>query len=641
MWGGRDVEAELGIPLATKDPRYIGFPFFRVRDHFNLGSSPSVPFLSHVTDIQGTVKFSQVRAKHLFKWGFDASRVRYNQPFANAIRGNHQILGRFTNSSPADLLLGLVQWSIRRTGPAESYLRSTSYGMYFNDDYRVMPRLTLNLGARYEINKPPIDRYNRLSNFDPGLRKLVIAGDEGIPDLPDRLERGGVADLVMLARDVGAPRSLVHTDYNNFSPRLGFAWRPFTGDRTVIRGGYGIFYSGYLLDPVRASLATVYPFTALESTFSRSGEPRSLSHPFPEDETNLDVASGGIFLGGFDTRPPTGYVQSWSLTVERDLGGGTALETAYVGSRGLHQGLRYNLNQPFRSRELFEAWQAFPRPFPEASAIDYYSFGSSSIYHAAQVSLRRRAGGGLFYRVNYTWSKSIDDASSTVNNFYFSPQNPRDLKTERGRSNFDRRHVFNASWAWELPVGKGKAWWGGAGGLAQALLGGWQLSGTAHLYSGDPITVITGDFADLLGESWRPNRIRSGFQPRQPALGKKGVDYPWYQPEAFEVVPCLGEPRCQPSQYGFEPFGFGNSGRNILDGPGLATINFGLMKNFRFKESRRFQLRWELFNAFNRVNLRRPNEAVDSFSAGLVRSVSRSTRGGGPRVMQFALKFEF
>ena len=190
-------------------------------------------------------------------------------------------------------------------------------------------------------------------------------------------------------------------------------------------------------------------------------------------------------------------------------------------------------------------------------------------------------------------------------------------------------------------MGRGKPWVGNAGGLVNALLGGWRLSGTTRLYSGDPLTIVTGDFNEFAGESFRPNRVGSGFQPVRRGAGRRGVDYPWYKPGDFEKVPCLGKPRCQPSAHGFEPFQFGNSGRNILDAPGMATVNFGLMKNFRFRERHRLQLRWEVFNAFNRVNLLRPNEFFDELSAGLVRRVSRSTVFGGPRVMQVALKYEF
>ncbi len=632
IWAGRDIAGELGIPGSTTDPDLIGFPRFTVLDHFPIGAANSQPIFYHVTDIQGSTKLTWVRARHVLKWGFDISRMRFNQPYFDNNRGTFAFQDRWTGHAIGDFLLGLLNNTSRTVGSTRNYLRATTLGAFLNDDYKITRTLTLNLGLRYEIDRPPVDRYDRASNFVPGLNKIVISDDRSIPDLQERLVEAGLADRVALARDVGIPRSLVYTDYTNFAPRVGFAWRVRGSQKTVLRGGYGIFYSGHLFNPIRTNLMTNFPFS-LRQTFSRqTNDPTvlTLSSPFPDRRTQL---AGVTNSNGYELHAASGYLQSYNLTVERDLGGGTAVEIGYVGSKGTHLGRQYDYNQPFRSRDLYQAGIPFQRPVSGLNAIQYFAFGSNSIYNSGQISLRRRARGGFFYRVNYSYSKSIDDASQLSGNAdggVSGAQNSRDLKGERGRSDFDRGHVFSAAWSWQIPWARRRLLWGG-----------WQLSGTATLYTGSPFTVQVLDVDASLGESARPNRLAKGLQDEIPGAGKRGVDYPFFQLRAFERVPrCTARDSCLPSPNGFEPFGFVNAGRNILDGPGQSFLNLALLKNFRMRERRNFQLRYEVFNIFNHANLFLPNRNFNSVSGGIIDQVTDRGRGG-PRVMQLALKYEF
>ncbi len=643
VWAGRDVATELGIPGTTTDPELVGFPRFTVLDHFVIGSSANQPDLAHVTDIQADAKFTWVRSRHVLKWGFDVSRLRFNAPFLDNVRGTLTFQDRWTGHSIGDLLLGLPNNTSRTVGVTRNYLRATSYGMFFNDDYKIARSLTLNLGVRYEIDKPPVDRYDRVSNFIPGPNKIVIADDRALPDLAERLAGANLADSFALARDFGLPRSLVYTDYTNFAPRAGFAWRFLGSQKTVVRGGYGVFYGGHLLETVRRNLMTGFPFS-INQTFSRQqNNPNllTLSNPFPDQRTQ---AMGVTNTNGYELDPATGYLQSYNLTIERDLGRGTAVEIGYVGSKGTHLGRQYDINQQLRSLELYQTGSPFPRPISGLNQINYYSFGSNSIYSAGQVSLRRRARGGSFYRLNYTYSKSIDYASQTTGmsaGGFGGAQNAQDLKSERGRSDFDRGHTFTGSFSWYLPVGAGKLFLGNARALPQAMFGGWQLSGTATLYSGQAFTVTSVDVDQNLGESLRPNRLGSGRESDQPAAGRRGVDFPFFRVTDFEKVPrCESRETCLPSPNGFLPFTFGNAGRNILDGPGQAYANLALLKNFRMRERRNLQFRYEVFNVFNHANFMLPNRSFNALSGGLITRVNDGGRGG-PRVMQWALKYEF
>jgi hypothetical protein len=576
------------------------------------------------------------------KWGADFERVRFNQPFLNNTRGTFAFQRNWTQHSVADLLLGMLQSSTRTAETTRSYVRSFSMGAFFNDDYKLTRSLTLNIGMRYELDMPPVDRYGRASNFVADLGKIVLSDDAAIPGLAARLAKYNVQDKVVLAKDVGYPRALVYPDYLNFAPRLGFAWRSPAKRTTVIRGGYGVFYTGHLLNPIKVSLMTGFPFS-VNQTFSRLGSNTSLvtlSNPFPDTRATEGNSTNS---NGYDPRPPLGYLQSFSLTVERELGSGMAIEAAYVGSKGTHLGRRYDLNQPIRSLAAYQAGQAFPRPIPGINTINYYSFGSNSNFNAGQFSLRKRSR-GMFFRANYTFCKSIDDASQLNGNSaggFANAQDSRNLKSERGRSDFDRRHVITGVFSTPLPFGRGRKLFSGATGWRNGIIGGWQMSGSATYYSGQAFTITTAGIDANLGESSRPNRVGTGIQADIPGAGRRGVDYPWYTLSAFEKVPrCSARDVCETSAYGFTPFAFGNSGRNILDGPTQHYTNVALLKNFRFQERKNFQIRYELFNILNHANFMLPDREFNALGGGLITGVNDRGRGG-PRVMQLALKVEW
>lgn len=641
-WQGQNIAAELGIPGTTADPKLTGFPLFNIQDHFSIGAAAAQPTEYHVTTLMASAKFTMVRSRHVLKWGFDIERVRFNQPFYNNSRGTFVFQRAWTGHSIGDFLLGMLQSTTRTAETTRNYMRATSNGAYFNDDFKITRSLTLNLGLRYELDMPPYDRYDRMSNFVTELGKIVISDGRNLPQLNERLAKYNLLDKVVFAGDVGYPRSLIFTDYNNIAPRFGFAWRMPGKRTTVIRGGYGIFYTGPLLNPIRTSLMTGFPFSVNQS-FSRLATNTSLvtlSNPFPDARATEPNSTNS---NGYDPRPPTGDLQSYSFTIERDLGKSIALEVAFVGSKGTHLGRQYDLNQPIRTLAAYQANQAFPRPYAGVNTLNYYSFGANSSYNAFQASLRKR-GRGTFYRINYSFGKSIDDASQITGNSdggFAGAQNSRDLKSERARSDFDRTHVITGIFSWQVPMGKGRRWLSSARGVQQGFVGGWQLSGTATYYSGQPYTITSADVDLTIGESSRPNRIGSGVQEDIPGAGRRGVDYPYFKVTDFEKVPrCSARDACLPSPYGFTPFGFGNSGRNIVVGPSQNFINLALMKNFPVGELKKLQLRYEVFNITNHANFQLPNRQFNSLGGGLITNVVDRGRGG-PRVMQLALRFDF
>jgi hypothetical protein len=261
------------------------------------------------------------------------------------------------------------------------------------------------MSLRYEINEPMHDKYDRMLNFVPALNKIVIASAAALPNLDQLLDQAGLQGRVALAKDQNLPRGLVFTNYKNIAPRLGFAWRPFGDNKTVLRGGYGIFHTGNQLNDVRASLATAFPFT-LRLNFSRvTTDPDflTLSAPWPDSRATI---SGANASSGFQLEGPAGYLQNYNLAVQRQLDKGSTLEIAYAGSKGTHLGRQYNINMPVRSAEFYQkVGTGFPVPYTGLGTINYWSFGSTSIYNSGQATFQKRGSGGLFYRLSYIYSK--------------------------------------------------------------------------------------------------------------------------------------------------------------------------------------------------------------------------------------------
>jgi hypothetical protein len=286
------------------------------------------------------------------------------------------------------------------------------------------------------------------------------------------------------------------------------------------------------------------------------------------------------------------------------------------------------------------------RPFPYFNgAINQFQFFSNSLYYAGQISIRKRARGGTFFRLNYAYGKSLDDASqingTSDAGLVAAAQDINNRRADWSRSDSDRGHVVTAAFSWQVPLGRGRKFFGNAHGLGQALIGGWQFSGTSFFATGPPLTPVAADVNLNLGESQKPNRIAKGV-PAEISGQKRGVDYPWFEPSAFVKVPqCVSVTvGCPPDRYGFKPFVYGNSGRNIIDGPGLAYVNLAMMKNFRFHEKKNIQFRFESFNALNHPNFQMPINSFNGSGAGLIIGVAQGGRGGA-RVFQASLKFDF
>jgi hypothetical protein len=645
---GIATAADLGMQGSSADPMLAGFPLINVTNYLSLGFAANEPVQYFVTDWQFGDTFTWIKAKHVLKWGFTYDRYQFNQPYFNNSRGTMTANGNWTGNGTAangnaigDLLLGLLNSSSITTQINRNYMREESTSLFFNDDWKWTRSLTLNFGLRYELNTPPYDKYNRMSNFIPDLGKIVISSSNGVANYNDLLTNTGLTNTMALAKDAGLSRSLVHTFNKGFAPRVGFAWRPLDSHSTVLRGGYGIFYAGQLLNNVRNALDNTFPFVLANTCNRVASDPAALTLANPWNPARCSL-SGTTSAAGFDIGPVMGYIQSYNLTVERNLGKGSVVEVGFVGSKGTHLSRQYNLNLPFRTIASYQATGTFASPFPQLGTINYWDLQVNSIYNAGQIILRRRSANGIFYRIGYQYSKSIDTASQeqgASDGGFAQALDPRNLRLERARSDWDRGHTFTANFAWQLPFGRGKRLLGSGGRVQNAIAAGWQLSGTATFYTGAPFTVQDSSVNAAIGESTRPNRITSGKDIT--GDGRKGVDYRWFDATAFVHVPaCASRTNCSSDAYGFLPFAPGNSGRAILDGPGTQNINLSMFKSIPVGERKRAQFRWEVFNICNHPNFQLPNRNYNETAGGYLNDV-QSKGQGGPRIMQFALRYEF
>lgn len=573
----QNVNKAVGIPDLFSNPRDTGLSFVTVTGFSPLGHEFNNPQHGVTNSYQIIDQATLSRARHLVKFGGDFRWLQQNAFRDVQSRGFLQFLGFITQNPLADLLVGLPTLTGGAILSNPQRLRSRSFSLFANDAIRLRPHLMLNLGLRYEFNAPPVDSVDQANLFDVATRSLVRVGTGGVP-------RGGYS-----------------ADRNNFGPRIGLAWSP--GDRSwVVRTGYGVYFDQSALAPSEG-LYFNPPFFDLRLFFPLPTQLLFIHDPFPRNYPVPIPPSAFAFQR--DLKNP--YVQQWNLGVQRQLGRARVLEVSYVGSKGTHLFSARDINQPRptpRDPNL--------RPLAQFADITQLESRGNSVFHSLQVRFQQRFHRGLSLLSAYTLGKSIDDAS----NFFPSagdPNFPQDsdfVGNERGRSNFDVRQRLSIGYSYDLPLGKGR------------LLAGWQTHGILSFQTGRPFTVA------LLPENDNSNTGRSnlgfGANDRPHILRAARLDHRtperWFDTAAF-ALPSRGS--------------FGNSGRNILDGPGLATVNFSVLKNTQLIESLTLQLRAEGFNLFNRVNFNLPDIFFGSPSFGRLQSAEN------PRRIQFGLRFLF
>jgi hypothetical protein len=597
---GTNYAAIFGFKNLLTDPIARGIPNVGLTNFsgFGLTADPN----GQLTNVYQLVDHvTLIRGAHNLKFGADLRKVNYNDTGDRDARGSVTFTGAMTANPQsrsgtgvdlADLLLGLPLTAIGSPSPLAGEFNSFGYYPFLQDDWKVSSRLTLNLGVRYELDTRFVEQLNRQSFFDrsyPGGR-LLLAGTGQAFIAPNTITSGPAT-----------PRGLFPAPKNDWSPRVGLAWRPFGGNRTAVRMGYGIFYT--MVDgQTQRQLERNPPYVNIVSV-SANQDANSTSSAAIQ-VANLFPAAGSptsrpqIYTDVGNRRTP--YVQQWNLTIQQSLASSTLLELGYVGSEGTHMvfyaagnqaPLDVNPSQPTTlvSRQPFPLWGSDMRTSENAGTYSYES---------GFIKLERRLSHGLSLLAHYTFSKNLGLASD-INEAATNFLNPG---IDKGRTLNDIEHyaVFTATW--EVPVGPGKSFLGS--GALSKVLGNWMVNSIVTIRGGFPFTVFaSGDVCNCglagLGEG-------SDERAQQVGAAWSGFTqsrFEWFNTAAF-VQPRQGT--------------LGDSGNNILSGPGSANVDFSAFRIITLREKAQLQIRSEFFNLFNHVNFGNPGTTVGTSTYGVI-----------------------
>ena len=604
---------QLGIVNANRTPQLGGTPLiggFNTEIEF---SGDGGPFIVPQSAYQYEDTVSLVHRKHSFRFGSNVIR-RDVGFFISDFRGKGFFnigpgTGDFTGYEVSELLAGFIDnYSVSIPNRVDT--KSYETGYFGQDDWKISRRLTLNLGLRYDLYTPPYETSNRWSNFDVTTGQILRAGVNG------------------------NSRSLVNTDKDNWAPRIGFAYDVTGRGKTVVRGGYGIFY---FLDrgDVGNQLSANPDWSGVTTLTAAGGARVTLSGQGPANSTDNRLATQAlpVLVAGNvnDAHPantsviaifpdnPTSSIQEANLQIGEELGWNTALNVAWVGTKADHLMTWFN----YTNQQLATNSALFPGQNLNVTAGA--AIGTSH-YSGLQLNLNKHMSHGLQYTAAYTWSHATDDSngafSINANSPIFVDSTGHVLLSQnKGNSDTDQRHIFAGSMLYELPLGRGKRWGSGWSNAINNALGGWQVNNIVSLGTGTPFDItISGVRPDILG----PVSIGSQ-QSANSGLGRIWLS----APKGTFVAP--------PTNASGEFIRPGTLGRNHFYGPGYGTWDASLFKGFTLTERLKLQFRAEGFNILNRPQFVNPDANVNGSGFGVI----NTTRQFSERQIQFALRFVF
>jgi hypothetical protein len=613
--GSASAFEQFGLPGLPDDPRIAGgLPTQIITGFSDLGRQATNPQWQYPTVYNPKINYTWLRGSHSFKAGYELQWIATEVQDVNPLYGRDTYNGQFTRQAGAaasnlynlaDFMLGLrAQYALSSVLVAN--LRRDMHFLYMQDDWRVTPRLTLNLGLRYEYSTPYWERDNSLSNYDPDTNSIVLARD------------GSVAD-----------RALINPDRNNVGPRLGFAYS--LTPRTSLRGGYGVSYvhfsraGGGDILPINGPQvvnAVVNQANPTAATFvpAEQGYPDGLADP---SRFNPLTANITYMPRDFRSSP----VHSWHVSVQHELTRNMLLDVAYVGNRADDLLLFANFNQARPNNAAGSIALADRRPIPGFADITYAFNGGKSRYRALQVRFEWRMSADVTVLNSLTLSETKDNGSQSLENSngnFPAPQDFYNMDADFGLSNYHQPYNMTTSFVWSLPFGQGKRWATNVGPIVDGLIGGWTLAGINTVYAGEPVTftyspgatfVVSGIAQDFRGaNNYRPNVICDPLADE----ATRSITA-WFNPA------CVVNPT-DPSQP------FGNAPRNSVRGPLFWQFDLAASKRIALGGQTSLEVRVEAFNVANRANFRAPNGNRSSAAFGTI------TATHDPRQLQLGVK---
>jgi hypothetical protein len=579
------------------------------------------------------------RGSHNFKFGAEVLHVQYNRFESPSTLGDFQFTSGFTTRTAkadgtgdalASFLLGMPAVASRAVGPSRIDGRQWTYSIYAQDDWAITPKLTLNIGLRYELSPPMYDQHQQMSSIDyssvPSPGAVFAEGKTGF-----------YKPTLFICGQNGTPKGCAYTDRNNFAPRVGLAY--LADEKTVVRSGFGVFYAGNDLNPL-FRLAAGLPGNIAQTLNSDNFIPRF---------TNFDVfgapvvGTAQIQAAGIDKNQRTSYAMQWNFSVQREVAKDIVVEGGYLANLGLklEQNVQPNNALPgtgavdprrpyagleYAAGTVFPSYLSVSGNSVPVGFINYLPHSAQSNYHAALLRLEKRFNGSLSVLSSYTFSKAITNAPQFRNaggadGSENSPaQDAYNLQAERGLASFHLKHRWSSSAVYNLPFGPDKAFL--TEGIASKILADWQLSGIYSMQSGFPFTInLQGDTAGVGagtgGIFIRPNAVAG--QNWQLPSDQRTTDR-YFNTSAF-AAPATGS--------------FGNVGRNTVIGPGMVNLDVVLARSFSFTETKKLQFRAEAFNVLNHSNYTIVGRLLNTPTFGRVQGQL------DPRQIQFGAKLLF
>jgi hypothetical protein len=590
--GNEGLLKSLGISgIAVEDPIEEGYPEFVLTDYTNFGDRQS-PNTSVRNRLSVETSFTYALEAHSFRAGVEIGGRQLNNYRSDGLhRGRFVFNGTYTGDAFADFLLGYPDTAYRGIGVDRADLRRKRWQFFLRDQWRVTQNLDFTIGMSYRYVQPYYSVHDNVSGFYPLLfepsldGEIVIAGTERATEL-------GFGGAVK--------GSLVFPDRNDWSPQLGFSLNLFGSNRLVLRGTYSIWYDSPDDWYSVRSLSRNYPFYYTESVESSSAHPEiDLANPF-EGETQPELTMRGI-----EPHIRSMNVQFWRLAIENEIARNWNLEIQYVGRKGTGSNRLIPGNVPEPGPEPLQS----RRPNPEYGTFFIVTDGASFTGHALDLAAEKRLSSGFSLRSGFEWNRFLGD------NFYGDPSNPRNLKAERAPVSWVPRKRFFVNYIIDLPFHK-VGQFAETSGWVGRVFDGWRLSGITEIRNGRYFSVTTpGDPNNDGVYGDRPNRIGPGVADSS----SRSIDR-WFATEDFTAAP---------------EYGFGDSGRNILLGPGYQAWDVSVIKQTRLSDGDLLEFRVEFFNAFNNVNFDNPNSEFGTSLFGKVFGAARA------REIELALKYSF